>query len=68
MIVFLQEIGESIYTIREVISEIRDKVTRQRLQVLPYELKFKEPSTECIRIGMTIFIIASYMQRLHRLR
>ncbi|XP_008566113.1 PREDICTED: RNA-binding protein NOB1 isoform X3 [Galeopterus variegatus] len=46
----LQDIGKNIYTIREVISEIRDKATRRRLAVLPYELRFKEPFPEYVRL------------------
>ncbi|XP_053305485.1 RNA-binding protein NOB1 [Spea bombifrons] len=46
----LREIGGSIYTVREVVSEIRDKETRRRLAVLPYELHFKEPSTDSIQL------------------
>ncbi|KAE8608615.1 hypothetical protein XENTR_v10011547 [Xenopus tropicalis] len=45
----LQNIGTNIYTVREVVSEIRDKATRRRLAVLPYELQFQEPSPENIQ-------------------
>jgi hypothetical protein len=34
-----------------VVSEIRDKATRRRLAVLPYELRFKEPLPEYVRLG-----------------
>lgn len=47
----LQEIGENIYTLPEVISEIKDKATKQRLQVLPYEINYRVPSPEIIKIG-----------------
>uniref|UniRef100_A0A4X2LXW5 RNA-binding protein NOB1 n=1 Tax=Vombatus ursinus TaxID=29139 RepID=A0A4X2LXW5_VOMUR len=46
----LQDIGKTIYTIREVVTEIRDKATRRRLAVLPYELHFKEPCPEYVRL------------------
>nr|XP_002761161.2 RNA-binding protein NOB1 [Callithrix jacchus] len=46
----LQDIGKNIYTIREVVTEIRDKATRRRLAVLPYELRFKEPLPEYVRL------------------
>lgn len=46
----LQDIGKNIYTTRNVISEIRDKATRRRLAVLPYELRFKEPFPEYVRL------------------
>jgi len=45
----LQEMGENIYTVPEVIAEIRDSTVRQRLQVLPYDLKLKEPLQENIQ-------------------
>ncbi|XP_030060527.1 RNA-binding protein NOB1 [Microcaecilia unicolor] len=46
----LHEIGKNIYTVKEVVSEIRDKETRRRLAVLPYVLHFKEPFPENIRL------------------
>uniref|UniRef100_A0A2R8ZDS0 RNA-binding protein NOB1 n=1 Tax=Pan paniscus TaxID=9597 RepID=A0A2R8ZDS0_PANPA len=46
----LQDIGKNIYTIREVVTEIRDKATCRRLAVLPYELRFKEPLLEYVRL------------------
>ncbi|CAH2323987.1 RNA-binding NOB1 [Pelobates cultripes] len=42
------EFGVSIHTVREVVTEIRDKATRSRLAVLPYQLLFKEPSADSI--------------------
>ncbi|XP_050047808.1 RNA-binding protein NOB1 [Dermacentor andersoni] len=50
----LQEIGENIYTVAEVVSEIKDKATKQRLQVLPYKLNYRVPSPEAVKI-MTDF-------------
>ena len=35
----------------EVVTEVKDRATTQRLQVLPYELKFRQPSTEVLKIG-----------------
>ncbi|KAM8776334.1 RNA-binding protein NOB1 [Rhynchonycteris naso] len=46
----LQDIGKNIYTVRAVVNEIRDKATRRRLAVLPYELHFKEPFPEYVRL------------------
>ncbi|XP_055477452.1 RNA-binding protein NOB1 isoform X2 [Psammomys obesus] len=46
----LQDIGKNIYTLREVVREIRDKATRRRLAVLPYELRFREPCPEYVRL------------------
>lgn len=34
-----------------MVREIRDKATRRRLAVLPYELRFKEPFPEYVRLG-----------------
>ena len=59
----IQEMCKNAYTIPGVISEIRDKQTRDRLKVnlrkwqnmrrslfkiLPYELKFRDPSAKSI--------------------
>nr|XP_026692397.1 RNA-binding protein NOB1-like [Ciona intestinalis] len=44
----LRSLGENIYTCQEVIAEIKDKATKQRLSVLGYELKFKQPSPKSI--------------------
>jgi len=41
----LRDIADNIVTLHEVVDEIRDKETRQRLQVLPYELQFRTPSS-----------------------
>lgn len=46
----LQDIGAHIYTVREVVSEIRDKATRRRLAVLPYELLFREPKPDTVQL------------------
>jgi len=45
----LQTIGENVYTIGDVVNEIRDSATKQRLAVLPYELNFREPSSESLK-------------------
>nr|XP_004659598.1 RNA-binding protein NOB1 [Jaculus jaculus] len=46
----LQDIGRNIYTVRDVVSEIRDRATRRRLAVLPYELRLLEPCPEYVRL------------------
>ncbi|XP_064168101.1 RNA-binding protein NOB1 isoform X2 [Anguilla rostrata] len=46
----LQDIGKNIYTLKEVVEEIRDKQTRRSLAFLPYKLNFKEPFPEYIRL------------------
>lgn len=45
----LQDIGTTIYTLKDVVEEIRDKPTRRSLSFLPYQLNFKEPYPEHIR-------------------
>lgn len=45
----LRNIGEKIYSLPEVVNEIKDKATKQRLQFLPYQIIFKQPSPESIR-------------------
>ena len=47
----LQHIAYRIFTIHEVINEIRDSATRQRLSVLPYTIEFREPSAESVNAG-----------------
>ena len=43
--------ADKVYTVQEVVAEIKDAVTRQRLQVLPYELEVREPSHESVKHG-----------------
>ncbi|MGH0116342.1 UNVERIFIED_CONTAM: hypothetical protein FKN15_003522, partial [Acipenser sinensis] len=45
-----QDIGKNIYTIKEVVNEIRDKETKKRLAFLPYTLQFKDPFPEFIQL------------------
>ncbi|XP_076003025.1 RNA-binding protein NOB1 [Genypterus blacodes] len=45
----LHEIGKNIYTLKDVVNEIRDKPTRKSLAFLPYQLHFIEPHTEHIQ-------------------
>jgi RNA-binding protein NOB1 len=40
-----------VYTVRDVVDEIRDAATKQRLRVLPYEIKMMEPSPDAIVRG-----------------
>ena len=47
----LHEMCENVYTVEEVVSEIRDAATRQRLAVLPYTLDFRQPSIEALHAG-----------------
>jgi len=43
--------ADKVYTVKEVVAEIKDSTTRQRLQVLPYQLELREPSQEAIHHG-----------------
>ncbi|XP_053356968.1 RNA-binding protein NOB1 [Clarias gariepinus] len=45
----LHEIGTNIYTLKDVVNEIRDKQTKKSLAFLPYKLNFKEPFPEHVR-------------------
>ncbi|CAG5088115.1 Oidioi.mRNA.OKI2018_I69.PAR.g11735.t1.cds [Oikopleura dioica] len=44
----IERLCANAYTIPEVVAEIRDKQTKARLKILPYELKFRDPSQEAI--------------------
>ncbi|XP_077166573.1 RNA-binding protein NOB1 isoform X2 [Paroedura picta] len=46
----LQEIGREVYTVREVVAEIRDRETRRRLAALPFPLRFRQPRPEFLRL------------------
>jgi len=46
----LRDLGHNIITLPQVVDEIRDKATLQRLQVLPYELQLRKPSSEGIKV------------------
>ena len=43
-----------VYTVEDVVKEIRDIKTRESLNVMLYTLKFKEPSTDAIRFGKIV--------------
>ncbi|KAL4235177.1 Nin1 binding protein [Mactra antiquata] len=45
----VRDIAENVYTVTDVVDEIKDRATKQRLQVLPYELVYREPSAEAIK-------------------
>jgi len=45
----LDALSAKVFTIPDVLSEIRDPTTRQRLQVLPYDVHMREPSHESIK-------------------
>ncbi|KAK4023421.1 hypothetical protein OUZ56_008833 [Daphnia magna] len=45
-----------MHKLRDVVDEIRDQATKQRLRVLPYEIKMMEPSPVAIVKGNQITI------------
>ena len=47
----LEKWAGKVLTVKEVVEEIRDVHTRRRLQVLPYELVFREPSKKALHHG-----------------
>uniref|UniRef100_A0A8B9BEH5 RNA-binding protein NOB1 n=1 Tax=Anser brachyrhynchus TaxID=132585 RepID=A0A8B9BEH5_9AVES len=46
----LQEVALSVYTVPEVLAEIRDRPTRRRLAALPYELRLRRPRPDFVRL------------------
>jgi len=50
-----------VYTIEDVVKEIRDVKTRESLNVTLYTLKFKEPSTDAIRFGENEFDFVCFL-------
>ncbi len=47
----LDRIAETAVTIPEVLSEVRDKHTRQHLANLPFALQCQQPSEESVKAG-----------------
>lgn len=45
----LWEYGEQLYSVPEVISEIRDKEARQRLEALPFPIVMRQPQPQSIK-------------------
>ncbi|XP_063266636.1 RNA-binding protein NOB1 [Prinia subflava] len=45
----LQDIAEALYTVPEVLAEIRDRPARRRLAALPCELRVRRPRPELLR-------------------
>ena len=44
-----QEYGENLYTIEEVILELKDKKTKDRLKAFPFEIKRRQPQPTYIK-------------------
>ena len=45
----IYEIGAKLFTVKEVVAEIRDAKSKQFLHTLPVEVRLREPSAEAIR-------------------
>ncbi|XP_061613395.1 RNA-binding protein NOB1 isoform X1 [Phyllopteryx taeniolatus] len=46
----LQDIAKNVYTLKDVVDEIRDKATRRSLAFLPYQLDLRQPRAEHVRL------------------
>ena len=57
----LHNLCENVYTVEDVIKEIRSKATRQRLSVLPYHLNFRQPSAEAVLAGNILFTFVYFI-------
>merc|ERR1719334_1017398 len=44
----IKDLAPNVYCTQDVVNEIKDKATKQRLQVLPYSINFREPSADSI--------------------
>jgi len=45
----LRELATNLVTLTEVVGEIRDKQTRQRLEVMPFDMSYRQPSVEGVK-------------------
>ena len=50
----LQNMAKNVYTISEVVGEIKSAAVRQSLAVLPYEITFRVPSSDSLHVGKNI--------------
>ncbi len=46
-----KNLAEKVYSVSAVVSEIKDAKTKEYLQVLPFDFKFKEPQGNHIKFG-----------------
>ena len=52
----MHEYAHNIISIRDVIDEIRDKETRQRLLACPIEIEYRDPDVNSIKRGRSLLI------------
>lgn len=48
--ILFQELAENVFTVQEVVDEMKSNAQLKRLAVLPYNLQVKQPDSESIRI------------------
>ena len=53
----LKDLTNKVYSVPGVVAEIKDETTRNSLQVLPYDFKLKEPSSDSLKFGNYINIL-----------
>ena len=51
----MQNYAQNIVSIHDVVAEIRDKETRQRLLAYPIEIQYKEPDSASLKKGIIIY-------------
>ena len=47
----MHEYAEHVISIKDVVDEIRDKETKQRLLACPIDIQYREPDTKAIKRG-----------------
>lgn len=54
--------GDEIVTLKDVVTEIRDKATKQRLYANPLDIKYMEPDNQSINAGnYTLNYLINYL-------
>lgn len=56
------------YAVNGVVGEIRDANTRAYLQVLPFEFKLKEPTSDAVKFGIYFIILVLLSSAIYRLK
>lgn len=51
MLKYNKDITDTAYAVDGVVSEIKDANTKASLQVLPYDFKLKQPSSDAMKFG-----------------
>ena len=52
----MHEYAHNVMSIRDVVDEIRDKETRQRLLACPIEIEYRDPDVNSIKKGMLFWL------------